>query len=80
MQEWQTLCAPDKSPLLQRTRAKQEKYISLALQTPKSAGLRGGGMEKHRLGRVYLGGVVVVGRHPQGMPASFAPLPQICPL
>ena len=40
-----------KSPLLQRTRAKQEKYISLALQTPKSARLRGSGMGKHRLER-----------------------------
>ncbi len=55
MQEWQTLCAPDKSPLLQRTRAKQEKYISLALQTPKSARLRGSGMGKHRLERGLFG-------------------------
>lgn len=44
-----------KSPLLQRTRAKQEKYISLALQTPKSAGLRGSGMGKHRLERGLFG-------------------------
>ena len=62
-----------KSPLLQRTRAKQEKYISLALQTPKSAGLRGSGMGKHRLGRGLFGQLRCYRREAStaGMPLLF---------
>ena len=69
------LRASDKISFIAAHRAKQEKYISLALQTPKSAGLRGSGMGKHRLGRVYLGGVVVVGRHPR---QGCLPLSRLC--
>ena len=49
------LRASDKISFIAAHRAKQEKYISLALQTPKSAGLRGSGMGKHRLGRGLFG-------------------------
>ena len=73
-----------KSPLLQRTRAKQEKYISLALQTPKSAGLRGSGMGKHRLERGLFGQLRCYRREASkaGMPlllfrASAANLPAL---
>lgn len=73
-----------KSPLLQRTRAKQEKYISLALQTPKSAGLRGSGIGKHRLERGLFGQLRCYRREAStaGMPlllfrASAANLPAL---
>lgn len=78
------LRASDKISFIAAHRAKQEKYISLALQTPKSAGLRGSGMGKHRLERGLFGQLRCYRREAStaGMPlllfrASAANLPAL---